>query len=286
MKKGEEYEKLSEEVVQALNHGKKVTHNVKIKGSLTEVKRQIDVKLDKSEYDFVMYECKDWKATVGIDVVEKLIGDLEDVGAKHGAIIANSPYTKGAKNLASKKGVDLLHLVKTDNPKSKIGISVMVLAREKVVEAVAYALEDSSLNGGNIDFNPNSLQIVEDGKRYNLKQLLKKRWNEGYNVQVEVGQNTLELHNPTVVGLDGELTRMTKITYTVIVKENYFEGPWIVKEAQGLYNVNEDTFHAYGNMKSATMSVKDMEKKFKPVEPEKLNQEKYSIILDIASKFT
>jgi hypothetical protein len=54
MKSGEEYERLSKEVVQALNHDKKVTHNVKIVGKLTEVKRQIDVKLDETDYDFVV----------------------------------------------------------------------------------------------------------------------------------------------------------------------------------------------------------------------------------------
>lgn len=68
MKSGEEYERLSQEVVQALNHGKLASHNVKIVGKLTEVKRQIDGKLDENKYDFVMYECKDWGKSIGVAV--------------------------------------------------------------------------------------------------------------------------------------------------------------------------------------------------------------------------
>jgi predicted helicase len=137
MKSGEEYEKIAHEVVQALHSDKKVTHNVKLLGRLTEVKRQIDVKLDENRYDFVMYECKDWVKSIGVGVVGQLLTDLEDVGAKKGAIIANSPFTKGAINLAAKKGVDLLHLVKTDNPKARVGIAALVLVRENVIDKIA-----------------------------------------------------------------------------------------------------------------------------------------------------
>lgn len=285
MKSGEEYERLSQEVVQALNHGKVANHNVRIVGKLTEVKRQIDVKLDENKYDFVMYECKDWGKSIGVGVVGQLLTDLEDVGAKRGAIISNSPFTKGAINLATKKGVDLLHLVKTDNPKAKIGIAAKVLVRNKVVEAVAYALEDSSVNGGNINFNPNTLIVVEGGKQYGLEDLVRKRWNEGVNATAKISENTIELNNPTVLDINGQETTMTKIKLTLQVKENYAEGDWVVEEAQGLYNVLKNTFHAYGNMTSATLSVKEMQDTFKRLEPDEVDQNKYSIILDVTSQY-
>lgn len=285
MKSGEEYERLSKEVVQALNHGKKVTHNVKIVGKLTEVKRQIDVKLDETHYDFVMFECKDWGKNIGVGVVGQLLTDLEDVGAKRGAIISNSPFTKGAINLASKKGVDLLHLVKTDNPKAKIGIAAKVLVRTKVLSAAGYVLEDSSMNGGNINFNPDTLVVIEDGNQYSLKDLVRKRWNKGFNAKAHVGENIIEIHNPTVLGIDSEETTMTRITLKLQVKEQFSEGAWVIEEAQGLYNALKDTFHAYGNMKSATLSVKEMQETFVELDPNKVNQNKYSIILDVTSEY-
>lgn len=286
MKSGEEYERLSQEVVQALNHGKTATHNVKILGKLTEVRRQIDVKLDENKYDFVMYECKDWGKSIGVAVVGQMLTDLEDVGAKRGAIISNSPFTKGAINLATKKGVDLLHLVKTDNPKAKIGIAVKVLVRNKVIEAAGYALEDSSLNGGRIDFNPNTLVVIEDRKQYGLEDLARKRWNEGVNATAKIGKNVIRLNNPTVLDINGQETTMTKIELILQVKESYSEGAWVVKEAQGFYNVLDGSFHAYGNMKSEILSVKEMQDTFKPLSSDRVNQSAYSIILDVTSQYS
>lgn len=65
----------------------------------------------------------------------------------------------------------------------------------------------------------------------------------------------------------------------------YYEGPWVIEEAQGLYNALNDTFHAYGNMKSAMLSIDEMEKTFVEVEPDKVNQDVFSIILDVGSEY-
>lgn len=285
MKSGEEYEKLSKEVVQALNYGKKVTHNVKILGTLTEVKRQIDVKLDETNYDFVMYECKDWGKSIGVGVVGQFITDLEDVKAKHGAIIANSPFTKGAKNLASKKNVDLLHLVKTDSPKSKVGISAKVLVREKVINSIRFGVNDTSFDAPLLSMNPDEFIIVDDGERLTLNNFIRKRWNEGLNAEVTVGENLIEVDNAHIVDIKGDEYTVTKVTVGLVVIQQYFEGPWLIEEAQGLYNVLDDSFHAYGNMKSATISIKEMERTFVQLEADSVEPSKYSIILDVASEF-
>jgi hypothetical protein len=286
MSKGKDYELLSAEVVRALNHGKKTTHDAKIVGILTEVQRQIDVKLDESEYDFAVYECKNWKDTVGIDVVEKLLGDLEDVGAKHGAIIANSPFTKGAKNLAAKKGVDLLHLVKTDSPLSKIGISAEVLAKSKVIDAIQLSVSDKRMDRGPIySMDPDVFKVFLKEVPLTVRNYVKRIWNNGLNETAGNGLNIIEIPNARILDINSEEFTVSNVTINCYIKETYHEGKWLIEEASGLYNVHDHTFHAFGDMKSATLNVEQMEKEFREITAEDAEKKQYSIILEMATKY-
>jgi hypothetical protein len=220
-----------------------------------------------------------------VGVVGQFLTDLEDVGAKRGAIIANSPFTKGAVNLASKKGVDLLHLVKTDNPKAKIGIAAMVLVREKVIDSMRFGVQDTSFNAPLLSMNPDEFIIIDGQEQLTLNKYIRKCWNKGLNNTSKVGENTITLDNARIVDTKGDDYTVNKVTIGLVVKEQYYEGPWVIEEAQGLYNALNFSFHAYRNMKSAMLSIDEMEKTFVEIEPDKVNQDKYSIILDVGSEY-
>lgn len=286
MKKGTAYEKLSTEVVSALNTGKKVQHDVRVLGKLSDINRQIDVRLDETDFDFVMYECKDWGKPIGVGVVGQLITDLEDTGAKRGAIISNSRFTKGAKNMAIKKNVTLLHLVKSDDPIAKIGISVMTLVTLHVIDQYGLTIEGDSSSTPYLSLDGDELKLNMDGEIVSALQLLKKRWNEGLNLEARTGEHVLNIPNAHVIDVNGNEHVVKNVGIRYVVGEKYYEGPWLVEEAKGLYNVLDDSFHAYGDMKSSMMKLEDMQKNFMEVPMEQLQKHKYSIRLTIASKLS
>ncbi len=285
MKSGEEYERLSQEVVQALNSTKTVRHNVKIHGKLTEVKRQIDVKLDENDYDFVVYECKDWKKKIGVGVVGQFITDLEDVGAKKGAIISNSPFTKGAMSLANKKGVDLLHLVKTDNKKLKVGLKSLVLAIENSIESYNFSIRDQSFNAPQYSIDPEEFILIYKNQELTVKELLKRKWNEGLNISAKLGKNTISIDNAEIIDITGTKYTISNFTVSYIVKEIYFHGSWIIEEAQGLYNVLDKSFRAYGKTASAPMSIDELQRTFKEISAAEAKKNTYTFKIVIASAF-
>jgi hypothetical protein len=118
-----------------------------------------------------------------------------------------------------------------------------------------------------------------------LKQYIRLRWNGGLNATSSPGKNTIEISSPRIIDVKGDEYVVTKITISYWVKRLYYEGQWVIEEAQGLLNVLGNTFHAYGNMKSSTLSVDEMERTFVEIDEQKAKQGNYSIILDVTSEY-
>lgn len=287
MSDGLKYEKLTHDVVKALNSGKKVTHNVKLMGKLSEVKRQIDVKLDESDYDFVIYECKDWGRTVGVAAVGKLLSDLEDVGAKKAAIVSNSPFTKGAKNMASKKGVDLLHLVRTDDPGVRIGIAATVLVVGKHIEAMGIGVRDTRLDRGPVlTMDPESFTLLIDSQPITANEYLKQKWNEELALTARLGENSIILPNQRIIDVNNEEFTVTEVSIRFVVGKRYSKGTWTIQDASGLYNVIDGTFHTYGTVTSDSLSVDEINDKFDDISEEEAKAMKPSIVLEAATHYS
>ena len=168
-----------------------------------------------------------------------------------------------------------------------MGIAARVLAREKIIKSLQFGIRNTSLDGGPLlSTNPEDLIIVDDDNdEVTVKQYVKKRWNGGLNAKATVGENQITLNAVTIVDINGDKHTVTQLTIGLMVEQLYHEGPWIIEEAQGLYNSLKGTFHAYGNMKSATLSIEEMEKTFVELDQKMVDQSKYSIILDIASEY-
>lgn len=122
--KWKHFEEQTFKVVKQLNPDYSVYHNVEITGKLSKTSRQVDVQLiDPKEYDFVAFECKDYKVPVDIPRIEAFVSKLKDLGTSKGAIVSNSGYTKPAVILAKEWGVDLLNLVDTEDPLIRFKLS-------------------------------------------------------------------------------------------------------------------------------------------------------------------
>src|SRR5689334_12865736 len=120
MKKGRYYEEKTAKLVQRFNPKAQVMHGIRITGKLTKISREVDVQLiDPSQYDTIIFECKDHKVKVDIELVEALVTKLKDLGSKKGAIVSNSGFTKGAYSAATAHGIDLLSIVDTGDDKIK-----------------------------------------------------------------------------------------------------------------------------------------------------------------------
>lgn len=287
MSDGLKYEKLTHDVVKALNSGKKVTHNVKLMGKLSEVKRQIDVKLDESDYDFVIYECKDWGRTVGVAAVGKLLSDLEDVGAKKAAIVSNSPFTKGAVNMASKKGVDLLHLVRTADSGVRIGIAATVLVKGKQIEAMGIGVRDVRLDRGPVmSMDPETFTLLIDGKPITTNDYLREQWNENLAFTAHLGENILTLPKQKILDVNNEEFTVTEVSIRYVVKNRYSKGTWTIKDASGLYNVIDGTFHTYGTVTSDNLSMDEINDTFEDISEEEAKAMKPSIMLEAATHYS
>lgn len=115
MKKGLEYEKLTQEIYQDLLKKDGLTievqHNVNIKGKSTN--HQIDIYW---EYQFggvkhqVAIECKNYNKKISKGIISSFYGVLSDIGNINGIIVTTVGFQKGAKEFAEFYGINLIEL--------------------------------------------------------------------------------------------------------------------------------------------------------------------------------
>jgi len=106
----EEYEKeihtrLSSEFPDA-----KISHNVRLKGSLSKVDRQVDILVEDYLVGHkirMVVDCKYFNRKIDVKNVECFIGFLNDVNAHKGLMISKEGYSKGAINRAYSDPTDL-----------------------------------------------------------------------------------------------------------------------------------------------------------------------------------
>jgi hypothetical protein len=246
-KKWEKFEESSYQVVQSLNPQAQVYKNVHIEGELSRVKRQVDVQLVKPEnYEFIAFECKDYGRPLDVPIIEAFNTKLRDIGAKKGAIVSNSPYTKAAENMASALGIDLLTLIDTKNKDVKGKLFASLLLSDTSVKSFRMRLTSSSPK----ILLPADIRGVvfmdEQGKKGTAYEIFASLWNDDDSSLSKVpGVYEYRPPNPKdkrIIGLDGEIIVPDEIVFTYEVVERHFAGQIEMIETQGLYNVKEHSF--------------------------------------------
>lgn len=113
-KAGTRYERLAAVVFAALDRNSVVIHDLKVFGSDTGVKHQIDVQIEKDGRSRrILIECKDFDVSgdpAGLAVVRDFWGVVDDVHPHEAWVITCNRFTDEAKQYAKGKGVKLATL--------------------------------------------------------------------------------------------------------------------------------------------------------------------------------
>ncbi len=257
MKKGRYYEEKTAGLVQKFNPKAQVLQGVRVVGKLSKLKREVDVQLiDPSKYDHLIFECKDHKAKVGIELVEALVTKLQDLGAKKGAIVSNSGYTRGAYKIAEAHGIDLLSIVDTDDEKIKTRVFAPHIIQDTYVKAGTLQLEGIQ---GMFRLNPNihNTLIKTKGGNMTWSDILAKHWNEiGMKSDPQPGEHFIAIDKATIIDNDGREIKVNRVTILYIVSRRYYLRNVKLLDTQGIYNVAKNTYQT-SSIKSEVIKVAD-----------------------------
>jgi len=290
--KWKKYQSKTYKTLKRLKPKSEVEHDVYQKGRLSKSKRQIDVAVDrKIKNDFIVYECKDQKRPIDTPEIEKLNTKLKDVQSKNGAVVSNSRFTSGAKNMARALGINLYNLID---------------AKDKNIVPQPYAkvfLEDTYLKSYGLTFSSNDsnakLATVTKpteiyfknpkGGFYSTYDIIRMLWNKGKDLTYKPG--SYMYHPIRIIGDVGLWIKKQeivakKIAFRYVVdKRNHIAKVKIV-EARGLYNVEEGTFQAFGSVASAPIIPYQIQKQTEPTKltlKEALKQKKVTFALSMNS---
>ncbi len=240
--KWKKFEEAAASIQRNIAPNAQVTHDEKIKGK-SGTDRQIDMAIRYSIGQFeilVIVDCKDWRNPVDIGDVGQFIDMVEDVSANKGALICNAGFTKGAKNRAKEKGIDLFRVVDTENPDIKLKIGFPTLCDIRYIKKVNFCFRHSAPAPFKMPAcDPKYLEIYKQDCSFNdiLSNLFTKAWNSGKLPQ-EVGEHKnlefIEENAYTKVG--DTFYGPVEITAGVVVDRKLFFGNIPLKKGQGFAN--------------------------------------------------
>lgn len=247
---GKYFEKKTHQVLSRMNPSKEVVPNVRIVGKLSESSRQLDVVLrDPGEYDFIAFECKDETSSIGTPTIEGYYTKLIDVGAKHGAIVSNSPFTRGARRMAAKLKIDLLHLVDTGDEAIKTKLlcpSGIVHERVKTWHLGFAQKPPQGFPFNAIDYS-DLVVVFPDGKPQSIKQLATEVWDK-LGDSISSGVATKEFSG-LIMNIDNGKINLPVLTLSFEIDFEYRHGYMDITQSVGIFNVKD------GSYQTASMAV-------------------------------
>lgn len=240
---GKYFEKKTHNILSKLNPTKQVLADVRIQGKLSESSRQVDVTLrDPDEYDFIAFECKDEKASIGTPTIEGYHTKLSDIGAARGAIVSNSSFSRGARRMAEKLGIDLLHLVDSEDDSIKTKLSAPSGVVNERVENWTVAFKDSEPEGFPTNSNYSLFNIIlEDGSRIMLKKLANQVW-ANLGDTITSGQAQHEFSNLKMELPDGQIIELPQMLIILNINFHYRIGRMDITQSEGIYSVKDGSY--------------------------------------------
>jgi hypothetical protein len=239
---GKYFEQKTHKLLTKFNPTKQVLADVRIQGKLSESSRQVDVTLrDPDEYDFIAFECKDESATIGTPTVEGYFTKLMDIGAKKGAIVSNSSFSRGARKMAEKLGIDLLHLVDSDDSAIKTQLSMPSGIVQERVETWTIAFSEAVSSA--LPANSNYAELIvelEDGDKMPVRELAQKVWTN-LGDSITSGQMTQEFSQLEIILPDNQVIRSPSII-TLNINYQYRIGRMDITQSEGIYNVQDGSY--------------------------------------------
>lgn len=278
-KKWQDFEDTTHKVIQNLNPQANVVKNVFIEGKLSKVPRQVDVQLTKPEqYDFIAFECKDYKRPLDVPIVEAFATKIKDIQAKKGAIVSNSPFSKAAQNMAGKLDIDLLNLVDTSNKNIRGKLFAGLLISDIMVNGFRVSLSFSAPTRGTFTQEPTQLLLTDDsGVRGTAYEIFASLWNDDKSSLSRISgtykYTPPNQHLKKMISLEGEIVPLDKLSFIYDVIERHYLGKIEITDAQGLYNVKEGSFQTK-SITTQMIEAYQFEKPENEVAPEQVEKMK------------
>ena len=247
MKKWKKFEKDVFQTVKELNPTKGVYHNVRLTGKLSKSSRQVDVQMvEVDNYDFMVFECKDKKRSVDTPVVEAFVTNLQDLGAKKGAIVSSSLYTEGAKNMAQAFDIDLLHFVDSKNSPKEGRLAMSVVFSLIKLQSFGCGFSGSSSSQVEFPSNPAKIQFLNsDDQQVSAFQVVANLWNETDYLPKKPGYHRYSIPDGRgirLLSVNGEASIITNLHFDYRVIKKHFLGKVAIIEGKGLYDIREKSF--------------------------------------------
>lgn len=277
MKKWKKFEEKTHEVVKNLNPKSEVYKNVFLKGKLSRGRRQVDVQLiDPSNYDFIAFECKDYKVPLDVPVIEAFNTKLLDIGAKKGSIVSNSSYTKTAINMATELGIDLLALVDTGDKDIRTKLFAPSMISDTMLKSMGLSFSTKASFSGSVSQDPKVLRLVVDnGETATVYEVIARLWNDKQLVQ-KSGSYVYTPNNQNqkqILTNEGEIVTLDTLNFRYDVVERHFVGNVDIINATGIYNVREKSFQTR-EIITENIAPYEKEKVWKEITPEEVKNTK------------
>ena len=176
--KWKSFEESAKQASSKIFHTQTVKPNQKVMGTISQVLRQIDIKVGDEE--FIDIECKDHSKPVDLPIVEQFANKLKDENAKSGIIVSNSGFTESALTTAKHYNIRPVALIdKGHTNTSNFILRAPVLATGYYLDSISYGV---STHRAGLDFRFSPLvwdMKISDGSERSIYELFRDHWNEG-----------------------------------------------------------------------------------------------------------
>ncbi len=241
--KWKRFEKAVFEIQKQLSPDSDVKYNDFIKGVDSQALRQIDISVRRhiAQYSIlIVIECKDYKKSIDIKVVEEFAGLVKDVRANKGAIISSSGFTESALRYVKAHGIDAFQLIDTESMDWKVYASVPVLLESTNFKRFRIIFKNFTKLPRiieNADVKTLKLFSTDGELMGTIGNIIANKWNNHEidempgEKEVQIGKNiSLEIANDHVTPID--------IYAQVYVVKNFYYGklPIHFKGFQDLQN--------------------------------------------------
>lgn len=271
-KTGKYFEKKTAKILQRFNPELQVQHDVKIFGKLSNKLRQIDVLIEPSEFEHLIFECKDHTRPVDLDTFGVFTSILEDIDKKgKAAVVSNSLYTEGVQNMAKAKGIDLLHIVDTSDPQIKTQLRAPALLHDTKLKYMQFGFQTTA-NFSGIYANP---IIVGPHFQGDAKSYLTHLWNNTELLQEVTGDFEFVIEDAFLITTDGSKAPF-KVTFHYGVEEEHYLGDLAFQNTQGVYNIQTGEYQT-NSLETEPLVAYEVEKIWKKISPEEAKTAKVAM---------
>lgn len=219
-----------------------VKSNQKVMGTISQVLRQIDVKVGDDE--FIDIECKDHAKPVDLPIVEQFANKLKDENAKGGIIVSNSGFTDAALKTAEHYNIRPVALIdKGHGNTSNFLIKAPVLATGYYIDAISYGV---GTHRAGVDFRFSPLvwdMKTSEGSEIprTIYELFRDHWNDGTIDIAKEDSYQYEFKDVPIIDLKGDVI-LVDLTYRYVVKADNRKGYAGAESARGFFDLSKEVF--------------------------------------------